>query len=413
MRRPVANPRARRWARLAAERRLVLVIGAVMFVDTMFYAVIAPLLPGLAHELRLSKLSAGLMTASYPLGMLLASLPGGLLAARSGPRFAVCTGLALLTCATIAFGFLRDAAALDLARFVEGVGGACSWAGGLGWVAAETPVDRRGAMMGRAVGAGIAGALFGPVVGTVATAAGRGVTFGAVAVVAVLLLAQTRGLPSHHVPSEQRLGNVTAALRTPGAWASMWLMGLPAVASGMINVLGPLRLHRLGAPAAAIGAAYLAAAAIEAAISPVIGSLSDRRGRLLPLRFGLAAATASLLCFTLPESVPVLALVIVVSGLALGVFWAPSMAMLSDLAESHGLHQGLAAALMNLAWAGGQIVGSGGGGAVAKVAGDGLPMSIAAGMCAATLAALAGTSRLGSARPVGEAADQQGNEITL
>jgi MFS family permease len=413
MRGPVATPRTRRWARHAAEQRLVLVIGAVMFVDTMFYAVIAPLLPGLAHELRLSKLSAGLMTASYPLGMLLASLPGGLLAARAGPRFAVCTGLALLACSTIAFGFLRDAAALDLARFVEGVGGACTWAGGLAWVAEETAADRRGAMMGGAIGAGIAGALFGPVVGTVATATGRGVTFGAVALVAVLLLVQTRGLPSHHAPSDQGVGSVIAALRTPGAAAGMWLMTVPAIASGMINVLGPLRLHRLGAPAAVIGATYLVAAAIEAAISPVIGSLSDRRGRLLPLRFGLAVATASLLCFTLPDSVPVLALVVVVIGSTLGAFWAPSMAMLSDAAELHGLHQGLAAALMNLAWAGGQIVGSGGGGAAAKIAGDGLPMTITAGMCAATLAALAGTSRLRSHRtPARETADQQGEEIT-
>jgi hypothetical protein len=44
---------------------------------------------------------------------------------------------------------------------------------------------------------------------------------------------------------------------------------------------------------------------------------------------------------------------------------------------------------MNLAWAGGQIVGSGGGGAIAKSAGDALPTTIAAGLCAATLAALA------------------------
>ena len=46
------------------ERRLVLVIGAIVFVDTMFYAAIAPLLPDLAHQLHLSKLSAGAMTAA-------------------------------------------------------------------------------------------------------------------------------------------------------------------------------------------------------------------------------------------------------------------------------------------------------------------------------------------------------------
>jgi len=389
MNRPVASPSEGH----AAERRLVLVIGAVVFVDTMFYAVIAPLLPGLAHQLRLSKLSAGLLTASYPIGTLLGSLPGGLLAVRAGPRFTVCTGLALLGCSTLAFAFLTDAAALDAARFVEGVGGACSWAGGIAWIVAETPTDRRGAVMGRALGAAIGGALFGPVIGTVATALGRPVTFTAVAVAAAMLVVQTRTLPAHHAPSEQGLESVSQALRRPEVAAGMWLMALPAVASGAINVLGPLRLHRFGAPAAVIGATYLAAAAIEAAIAPAVGSLSDRRGRLAPMRYGLAAVAAALLCFTWPGSVVALAVVIVITSASLGVFWAPAMAMLADAAEAHGLDQGLAAALMNLAWAGGQIIGSGGGGAVAKIDGDGLPMAIVAGVCATTLAALMWKSR--------------------
>jgi len=367
----------------------VLVISAVVFVDTMLYAVIAPLLPGLAHELRLSKLSAGLMTASYPIGMLLGSLPGGVLAVRAGPRFTVCTGLTLLAVSTIAFGVLHDAAALDAARFVEGVGGACTWSGGIAWIAAATPVDRRGAMMGRAVGAAVGGALFGPVIGTIATAIGRPAAFGALAVVVGMLIAATRGLPAHHASSEQGLRSLVGVLGKPRVAAGMWLVALPAVASGMLNVLGPLRLHRFGAPAAAIGATFLVGAAIEAGTAPAIGSLSDRRGRLTPLRYGLAAATVALCCFTLPADVVLLALVIDIIVAALGVFWAPAMAMLSDATEAHSLDQALAAALMNLAWAGGQIVGSGGGGAVAKVAGDGLPTALAAGLCAATIAVLA------------------------
>jgi MFS family permease len=383
--------------RAPARPRLVLVIGVVMFVDTMLYAVIAPLLPGLAHELRLSKLSAGLLTASYAIGTLAGSLPAGVLVVRAGPRTAVCTGLALLVSSTLAFGLLHNLVALDLARFVEGVGGACSWSGGLAWIAAETPTHRRGAMMGRAMGAAIGGALFGPVVGTVATATGRAATFAALALVGLALIVAVRRIPASHASSGQGLAALAAALVKTDVAVAMWLVTLPAIASGMLNVLGPLRLHRLGAAAGVIGATFLVSAALEAALAPAVGSLSDRRGRLIPLRYGLGAATGALLCFTAPGSVVAMALVIILIVTALSLFWAPAMAMLSDAGEAHGLDQGLAAALINLAWAGGQIIGSGGGGALAKAAGDALPMVITAGLCATTLAALA-AARVGGAR---------------
>ena len=381
-------------------RRLVRIVGAVVFLDTMFYAVIAPLLPELSHQLHLSKLSAGLLTASYPLGTLLASLSGGVLAVRAGPRFALCTGLALLGCSTIAFGFLRTAVGLDAARFVEGVGGACSWSGGIAWLVAETPAERRGAMIGRAIAAAVGGSLFGPAIGALASATGRPALFCALAVAAGVLIVVTRRLPYRGAPSDQGLAMLARMVRKPSVAAGMWLMVLPALASGMINVLGPLRLHQFGAGAGAIGAVFLCAAAVEAAISPAIGSLSDRRGRIVPLRAGLVAATVTLLCFTAPRTAVVTGIVIVAIACSLSGFWAPAMAMLSDAAETHRIDQGLAAALINLTWAGGQIIGSGGGGAIAKATGDLVPTAIAAGLCVLTLAAVTRAPRwLGAAEP--------------
>jgi MFS family permease len=373
----------------AGERRLALVIGAVVFVDTMFYAAIVPLLPALAHELRLSKLSAGVMTASYPAGTLAGSLPGGVLVARVGPKRSVYAGLALLAGSTLAFGFVQNVAALDIARFVEGVGGACSWAGGLGWLVVQGAPQRRGALIGGALGAAIFGELLGPVIGTMAGAIGRGPAFSAVVVLALALLEGVRRLPAARAPSGQGLRSLGKAFRGRTLSIAMWLVALPALVSGVLNVLGPLRLHRLGASAAAIGATFIAAAALDGAITPAIGKLSDRRGRGVPLRFGLAATAVLFGCFSLPHSAILLALLIVLLVAALGGFWAPALALLADSAETSGLDQGLAAALMNLAWAAGITVGSGVGGAVAKAAGDALPTILTAALCAVTLMALA------------------------
>ena len=115
--------------------------------------------------------------------------------------------------------------------------------------------------------------------------------------------------------------------------------------------------------------------------------------------------------FTLPGDVALLAGVLVLTATSLGLFWAPAMAMLSDAAEAHRLDQGLAAALMNIAWAAGQILGSGGGGAAAKIDGDGLPVAITAGVLAATLAVLVLMARRPRARRGRQTADGQGGGI--
>jgi hypothetical protein len=52
--------------------------------------------------------------------------------------------------------------------------------------------------------------------------------------------------------------------------------------------------------------------------------------------------------------------------------------MLSDAAEASGVHQGLAAGLINMAWASGQVLGAVGGGAAASAGGDALPCVVVA-----------------------------------
>jgi MFS family permease len=360
-----------------------------VFFDTVFYSAVVPLLPTLTRELHLTKASAGVLTAGYAAGTLVGSLPGGMLAERAGPRVTLYTGLALMGGSSLAFGLLDNVALLDAARFIQGVGGACTWAGSMVWLIIESPADRRGSAIGGALAAGIGGALFGPVVGTLAHGLGRGPVFSAVVLVTAGLATAVAMLPRPAAPAlDPERAPLSRQLRQPAIVLGMWLVVLPALASGALNVLAPLRLSRLGAGAAGIGATFLIAAAVEAVISPVVGQLSDRRGRMLPLRMGLAGATVALVLFTLPQTALLLAVVIVLETVALGTFWAPAMAMLSDAADSHGMSQAYALALVNLAWAAGQIAGAGGGGSLAKAAGDGVPFALASGLCALTLGLL-------------------------
>jgi MFS family permease len=371
----------------SAVERLVLVVSAAVFIDTMFYAVISPLLPDLSHQLGLSKLSAGVMTASYPAGMLVGSFPGGVLAVRRGPRFTVCVGLLMLVASTVAFGWLDSAPALDVARFAEGFGGACSWAGGIAWLVAATPVERRGAVIGKALAMAIGGSLFGPAIGAIASAIGRGPLFTVLAMSGLILTLFVRTVPDQTESSQQSVTVVIKMMGRPAMVRGLWLMALPAVVSGTLNVLAPLQIHRFGGGAAVIGATFLVGAGLEAIVSPWVGHLSDRHGRLLPLRLGLVGTAVTLGCFTLPTTTLELSMLVILVCIVLGAFWAPAMALLSDVSERYGIDQAHAAALMNLAWAAGQIVGAAGGGATAKAFGDSFPAVVTAGVCVLSIAA--------------------------
>jgi MFS family permease len=370
-------------------RRLLVLVGAVVLVDTMFYAALTPLLPHYAQELGLSKGSAGVLAGSYAFGALVAGIPAGVLAARLGVKPTLLVGLGGMTLTTALFGFARSEWLLDGARFLQGAASSCSWTAGLAWLIADAPANARGRLIGSAMGVAIFGAMLGPVIGGIASLTGTELTFGGVACVGLGLLAWAAATPSHREPSGQPVSMLFAALRARRMLASVWLVALPSVYFGALAVLGPLRLHELGLGAVAIGAVWLCSTAIEATSSPLIGLVSDRRGRIWPLRLGAGAAAVCLVLFpALDNHWPTFALGIAVCSFVVGAFWAPSMSLASDEAESLGLDYAFGFAIINLAWAPSQVAGAAGGGRLAEATSDAVVYLVLAALFALTLAAL-------------------------
>src|SRR5947209_18607905 len=85
-------------------RRLLALVGAVVFVDTIFFAALTPLLPHYAHELGLSKAGAGVLQAAYPGGSLIGALPAGFVASRLGVKPTVLVGLCSIAVTSVMFG---------------------------------------------------------------------------------------------------------------------------------------------------------------------------------------------------------------------------------------------------------------------------------------------------------------------
>ncbi|MCW2952506.1 MAG: transporter [Conexibacter sp.] len=368
-------------------RRLILLVGAIVLVDTMFYSAITPLLPLYANRFDLSKSASGILAGAYAAGTLVGSLPSGWLAARVGAQRAVVLGVALMSLASLGFAFGHDIVLLDVTRFVQGLGGACSWAGAMGWLLSSTPASQRGQAIGAAMGTAVGGALLGPVLGAIARGVGPEPAFSTVAVLGGVLIVAALRMPAPPVATGGG-ESLLASLRERRVRGGMVLVTVPSLVFGTLNVLAPLRLDHLGASGFAIGATFLVAAAIEAVGQAFVGRLADRRGRRAPILAGLAIAVVLMLLLPLPASAALLAPLVVVAAVGVGTLYTPAMALLSDGAEAAGLDQGLGFALVNLTWSGGQVVGAVVGSGLAGATSDAVPYVLLALLCGATLAAL-------------------------
>jgi MFS family permease len=362
----------------------------------MFFAALTPLLKHYVDELDLSKSQAGALAAMYPAGAFIAAIPSGMAVARFGVKPAVLVGLSLLALTTTAFGLADSVWMLDAARFLQGVSSGFSWTGALAWLVAAAPPGRRGQLIGTAFGTAIAGALFGPVLGAAAAVTRTDVAFGAVAGLALVLAVAAALTPAATPDRPQPVRALFQALGSRTIRIGVWLVLVPALLFGNLGVLAPLRLSDLGWGAVAIGATYLTSAALEAAASPIVGRISDRRGRLPPLRVALLASAVVSVLLPWPDRPWLLALLVVCAGVAYGIFWTPAMSMVTDEAEARGLDYGYAFALVNLAWAPGQAGGAALGARVASLTSDKVTYVALASICLATLGVLARYSATGA-----------------
>lgn len=367
-------------------RRLLLLVCVIVFVDAMLFGALTPLVPGYAREFDLSKTGAGLLVAAFGAGALLGGLPGGLLAARFGPKRAVVGGLLLLALASFAFAFAESAWSLGAARFVQGLSSTMTWAGALAWVAMAAPRSRRGEIIGTAFGAAVAGAILGPVFGGIADAVGIRLSFatiGACTLALAVLSTFGRTVPAQSL--EWRA--FSRALRDRRFLGALWLQALPALLFGVLIVLAPLALDDNGWTALGIALVFFTAGLAEVVINPLLGRASDRVGRLLPVRGALAASTVVALALALGGESAALAVLVFAAAVSFGAMYTPSMALASDRAELAGLAQGLAFGAVNSAWAAGELVGPSLGGYLAETRGDPAPYVVGACLCALTLTA--------------------------
>ena len=368
-------------------RKLGPILAVVLFVDAALFGALIPLLPELRDDLELDKTGAGLLFGAFGAGALLAGVPAGLLVQRIGPRRTVMAGLAVLSAASLAFALAGDPVTLGLSRFAQGVSSVATWSGGLAWISVATPRERRGQALGTAYGIAVFGFVTGPVIGAAARETSIGAVFGTLGGLAVALTLLVRACPEPPAESS-RPGAIRRALADPRFLAGLWLSFLPALFFGVLDVLATLDLDDAGWGGFAVAGVFVAAGAIEALANPAAGRVSDRHGRLLPVRVGLAGAIAVAALLAAIDGAWIVAALILAGALVFGGLYTPGMALVADRAERAGLGQGLGFGLSNTVWAAGAAIGPFAGAATAEATADAVPYATLAVLAAVTLAVL-------------------------
>lgn len=380
--RPRLAPRA-----VDPERRTIVLISVLLGFESVLYSVLTPVLPHYAHAFAASKPAIGVLAASYPAGMLPGAVLGAWIATRAGVRRTTALGLLLFTAAIVAFGFGSDLVVLDSLRFVQGIACGFIWGGGLAWVIAIAPRERRGEVLGSVFAAAIFGTLIGPLLGTVAVATGTRIVFACVGGVSLALAAWTL---THPEPPPAALGAgapLRVLARDPRITFGCWLILLEAGTIGATGTLLPLRLAHFGTSGVAIGFTFVLASLLSLMLNPAVGRLIDRRGIALPLSIGLAAAAVLLALLPLPHSPLLLAVLTVLAlGGPLTAYAMPAISMMTDSIERIGAALVFGSMLLNLAWAGGETIGAPVAATVSRATSDAVPLVALAMLMLATLA---------------------------
>jgi MFS family permease len=342
-------------------RTFTIVAGAAFVLEASLFSTLAPLLPHFEEEFGMSSLGSGLLAGCYTAGMVVGSLFAGLWASgRFGVRSTALVGGGLLALASVGFGAAGSVPALDLARFVQGVGAGLLWVSLLNWLILVVPAESRGATLGSALGAAIFGTAVGPLLGGLTQAVGTLAIFIAVAVVVlgyVVFLARmpapepaagdARDLARPRLPADPTVRRLAA------------LAVVPSLLAGAVITLVPLQLSDLGAGETAISAILLAAALLCALCCAIAGRVTDRDGPTRPVLLGIVVTVVALVAMAAAGSPPPLAVCFVVfEGVGLSFAWIPLMSSFAVRGEAFGMSAAGAALALNLTMTAGTTIGA-------------------------------------------------------
>lgn len=371
-------------------QRLFVLI-AVSAVDMLGFAMVLPLLPFYALQLRATPETIGWIISSFSIAQLVSAPLWGRLSDRSGRRPALMIGLGASAIAYAVFGLAGTVWLLFLSRVVQGLGGGTTGVA-QAYVADVIEPEGRARALGWLSAATAAGVMIGPVVGSLASHLEREAP-GFVA--ATLCLANVfiawRWLPESRAAAQAHDGKrkpvwhaAWTTLRHPTAPVSrmIWIYSVGMLAFTMLT--GVLALYlgaRFGIDEKTIGWFFLYVGLLGFVMrSVLLGPIVRKIGEIGAVRAGTLLLVVGLLLYPLPNSILLLAIVIPLVPIGTALLFPSTTSLMSRFSAKSetGTTLGVAQTFAGLARVVAPLLAT----SLFQRAGHGSPFLVAAGIVA-------------------------------
>lgn len=310
------NPRENR-------HKIFYLVIALILTDTLLYGIIVPLIPIYMTEFHLNTSTIGFIFSAYALGVLLFSLPMGMIAEKYGYRRVFLSGMTVLGLSCLSFAFVNDPWALFICRFIQGSASAASWTGGLAIVALLYP-EQQGGKIGILMAVLGLGTILGPPIGGVLYHfLGYHLMFAFFALFCLILIFFIRRTDFHGIkintPNNDNKLKIFLLLNNPIiSWFSLILIVLASV-FGMLEILMPDHMSQhFGLNTVQIGLSFGLIGIVHVFSDAFSGQLSDRLGYEIFMFVGLIANAIFIPLLAWAPNIPSLLIVLTMIGVATG-----------------------------------------------------------------------------------------------
>ncbi len=332
--------------------------GAAIFSSTIAKN---PVLPLLATSLGAGPGEIGLIAAASTVTGIATSLAAGRLSDRFGRRPLLLLAGVVFVTAPLLYLVIENPFELALVRAYHGLATAVFGPVAAALITDLTPV-RRGERLGLFSSAQLTGRALAPAVGGALIVAGPWEwVFFTSALSGLAALAGTWPLPepgSKANETSSRKETRTGQPASPAILATSIAEAGQFFAFGAIETFLPLYAISLGISPTLIGLLFVAQVAARTVSRPILGRLSDERGRRGPIIAGLAISGLSTALLPFTDAWIGLLLLSVLFGLGLSISQAATQALVAELAPpgDRGAALGLMATIMDIGQAAGPIV---------------------------------------------------------